>query len=210
MLNYILVILTKLIGSIKWPYSHKKFNLKDFSIINEMIKYEPFIPILVTNYGNIGSNFLIKIAQWIGIRKWSKKTHVLISIGNNRVVESSGTEGIREITLLEAIGQRDEVMILKSHLGKKVDENSRYFLLNLLEMDDNKAIGYDDNHDLADSSKYDCSELFFKSYNYGLKKNGIPTLKPVRRFWRNSYSPLDVEMCKMLTIKYDSNKRGVK
>lgn len=208
MLNFLSNLLTKTVGGIHWPFCFKRFKLSDYPMISEKIKNEPFIPILVTTYGSAGSNFLIRAAQFFKARYWTKKTHVLISIGGDKVVEANGTHGIQAVSLLEAIGQRDEVMIMQPKSGKFVNLMAREYIIKLMQRDEKDPVKYDNNHDLRDSSEFDCSEVFFKAQNYGFQQMGGKLIEPIIRFGRESYSPADIERCDNLTIVYDSTRGG--
>lgn len=208
MINYLIGFFTNTIAQLKIDCAVKKFDLNDFEILQEKLRPESFAPILVTTYGNWGSNFLIRTAQWFGIKKWSNKTHVAIWIGDGKIIEADGTFGIRKMSLLKAIGQRDEVKVMRSYVSKKVNDEAQKYLLKVLELDSKKPIEYDNEHNLDDVSAYDCAEVFYHAYNFGLKSEGYALLKPIKRAGKKTYAPIDVEFCRFLRPVYDSENGG--
>lgn len=206
MISFIFRILTKTIGAIHWPYSSKKFNLADFQGIENKLKNLPMALLLVTTYGSFGSNILIRLGQWLGLWAWSTKTHVLIYIGGGRVIEASGSEGIRVVSLLEAIGQRDEVKIKIPILPAKVYIEMINFLEGIIESDIKKPILYDNDHNLLDKTAFDCSELLFHALNFGLEANQMQKIKPIMRFGRKTFTPIDADYLAVFATIYDSQR----
>lgn len=218
MINFLIGIYTKTIAKLNFPFSHKRFNPRDYFPIEVELGKLPvsFAVILVTTYGS-GSNIGIKIAQWIGVKKWSKKTHAVAYIDcrdgyKHRIAEASGSEGIRIISLLEGICQKDEVSILVPDyhvMNESICNFTLKYLHGVLDRDKESDVDYDNDHDLMNTDLYDCSELLFHAINYGYKRaRHVQLLEPVKRAKRLTFTPLDLELSPLFIKMYDSKEGG--
>jgi len=202
---------TKTIAKTHWPLCNKKFEIKDYYEIEEHLKDCKLAVILVTTYGN-GSNMGIKFAQSVGTKNKTKKTHAALFIGFKdglpMVIEASGTYGIQVVPLVQVIGQRDEVMIrvANPHLLNSSIENFMVKYVNtVIERDGELDIPYDEDHNLEDLTKYDCAELIYHALIHGfLKARHKVTVKPVVRWGKKTYTPIELEFSDLFKTIYDN------
>jgi len=208
---------TNTVATWHFPFVDKKFELLDYYEIEKKLREleVPFAVVLVNTYGH-GSSIGIRLAGWIGRRLWSKKTHVAIYIDlrkgyKHRAVEAV-SEGIREVPLVKAIGQRDEVLVRvpdRSLLNEAVSSKALEYIHSVLDLDDAKNIEYDFKHDLLNDETQDCAELFYNSLKYGFEKaDQYFPLKPIMRAGMPTFTPVDVEKCELFVDLYDSKRGG--
>lgn len=215
--NFFVKLLSNTLGQWSFPWVEKKFNLNHyFGIERELAKLNvPFAISVVTTYGH-GSNVLINFAHKLSKDKRKRKskiTHALSIIetrnGKFRVAEAMGP-GIQEVSLLSAIGQRDEVKIRVPNpklMNDQVCSFALEYLRKVLAVDRAKNIPYDLEHDLMDPERYDCSELIFHAVSYGFEKAGqLNLLKPVSRAGKKSWAPVEAEFSELFIDIYDSKK----
>lgn len=222
MLKLLMKLYSKTIAKIDFPFSHKKFKLQDyFKLEEELNKLEvPFAVGIVTTYGS-GSNLGIRLSNLISKnkdKKKSRKTHAFIFINNYdgrkfRVAEQVGT-GLQEVSLLEAIGQRDEVTIRvpnKKFIADTTSNVAREYILDLLKQDEIENIPYDNTHALLMDNTSDCSGLVWQSLSYAFKELGQDNLlETIDRAGLETYTPVDAEFSKLFNTIYDSKKGFIK
>jgi hypothetical protein len=215
--NLFVKLLSNTIGKWSLPYVEKKFNLNHYFLIEkELSKLNvPFAISVVTTYGH-GSNLLISGAQKLSKDKRKRKsniTHALSIVetrnGKFRAAEAMGP-GIQEVSLLSAIGQRDEVKIRVPNpklMNDQVCSFALDYIKRVLAIDRTKNIPYDLDHDLMDPERYDCSELIFHAVSYGFEKAGqMNLLKTVSRAGKKSWAPVEAEFSELFIDIYDSKK----
>ena len=221
MLNKIIGFLTNTIAEIELPYVNKKFNLKDYFKIEQMLSElkVPFAVVLVTTNGNIGSNFLIRTVNKLSPLKIKRKSNITHAIAyvdlidglRHRTVESI-SEGLVEQRLLTSIGQRDEVIIMKpvdTVLNEQVCKYVLEYIHSKVREDRKENIEYDFDHDILDPEKMDCSELIFNALAYGYKKaDQMMPLMPVERgmlgMKKLTFTPVDLQHSPLFEVMYDS------
>ncbi len=215
MIALLIKIYTATFAKLKMPYNHKRFKLCDyFKIEKELDKLDiPFAIGISTTYGN-GSNMGIKINNLFSKdkrKRKSKKTHVFIFINQRdgykfRVAEQIGS-GLHEISLLEAIGQQDELMIRvpnKKFLPDNVSSVALEYIHKLLDRDALENKEYDNTHllDMDDSS--DCSGLLWQALTYAFSELELENLlRTVERGGMETYTPVDVEFSRLFNTIYD-------
>lgn len=221
-MKWIIWLYTNTVAKLDWPYSHKKFNLKDyFKIEEELDKLEiPFAIGLVTTYG-AGSNFGIKFSNKLSKdknKKKSKKTHLFIFINKRngykfRVAEQVGT-GLQEVSLLEAVGQKDEVTIRipnKKYIADPTASAALKYINDILDRDEVENIPYDNDHILDMNDKSDCSGLLWQALSYAFDTfDQENLLETIDRANINTYLPVDAEFSKLFNTIYDSKKGFIK
>ena len=211
MLSWMINLYTKTIAKLHWPLCNKKFQIKDYYKIEESLKDCKLAVILVTTYGN-GSNMGIKIAQNIGTKNKTKKTHAALFIGFKdgipMVVEASGSYGIQVVPLIQVIGQRDEVMVRISNphlLNRSVENFMTEYVNDVIGRDGELDIPYDEDHNLEDQSRYDCAELVYHALVYAFKKARHKVLiNPVVRWGKKTYTPIELEFSDLFETIYDN------
>lgn len=227
-LNWLVAFSSNTLGSWHWPWVDKRLSLKDYFKIEKAIRQlsNPFVVGVVKTNGH-GSNILISIAQLFSSRnKTNRVTHALAHIGlhggfKHRVVESVGS-GIQEISLLEAIGQRDEVVLRKPNphlINDQVCKHALEYIYAVAERDKNINIEYDNAHDYTEitieeirdySNKnvnLDCSETVMQSLVHGFKMAGQKNLiKMTSRAGKLSWAPSDIYFSELFITMYDSKK----
>jgi len=221
LINIFVNLYAKTIGSWSLPYVNKKFPIRDYFKIEKMLRNldSPLAIALVTTYGN-GSNVGIRVGQWIGPKKWTKKTHVAIQFEikdgyKHRVAEAVGGEpmnngGLIETTLLEAIGQRDEVKILvpdfDSPLNQRIASFVCDFVADKVREDKINPIPYDDGHSIL-TPELNCSELLYKALRYAFNRaDAHNPMEPVIRGGIPTWTPADVEYSDFFRVVYDSER----
>lgn len=198
-----------------WPMSHKKFNIKDLKRIEKYLEENnvEFAVFLVTTAGAM-SNAWIKLSYLFGKVGYhsSPFTHAVGYVNDgickHTVVEALGS-GIETNNFCVSISQRDYVKLLipSVKVPHNISKKMKSKILEISELDKKKGIAYDFEHDALDHSKFDCSELIFNCINDAYIKSGHPApLKTVKRFGKQTYAPIDVEHCDLLTAVYDSRK----
>jgi len=230
-LNFIINILSKTIGEWHFPWVDKKFNLKDYFLIEGQIRKlsSPFVVGVVKTNGH-GSNLLIRFAQLFSKDARKRKgeiTHALAHIGiydgyKHRVVESLG-DGIREHSLLESIGQRDTVILrrpnpkflnptLCNHAIDYIKEVAKRDAFNNIEYDndhDYKTIPIEDIMDYTNTKnlKLDCSETVMQALEHGFRMTGqVSIIKMVKRGGKLTWIPADILFSDLFITMYDSRK----
>ena len=227
-LNLIVKLLSNTIGQWHLPYINKKFPIEDYFKIEEYIRglSNPFVVGAVRTHGN-GSNLLIGLAQCFSpTKKCFRVTHVLAHIGifggfRHRVVESLGP-GIREVPLLQAIGQRDDVVLRKPNprlLNDEVCKHAIEYIQEVAIRDSFKNIDYDTVHDysiitleeLKDYSNnnihLDCSETIMQALEHGFKMTGQKSLvKMVDRVGKKTWTPAELYHSELFITFYDSKE----
>lgn len=216
-MKFLINLVSNTIGKLSLPFVDKKFNLRDyFKIEKELSKLDvPFAIAIVTTYGH-GSNLLIRFTNFLSKdkrKRKSRKTHALAIVetknGKFRAVESIG-KGVQEVTLLSAIGQRDEVKIRipdKRYINDMVATFALGYINEVARRDEVKNIAYDSDHDLLNSDRYNCSELIFHALEHGYKRSGQASMiKIVERAGKKTWSPVDAEFSKLFRDLYDSKK----
>lgn len=216
MFKWLLVAIGKIFGEISVPFNCKKFDLNHYFKIEEMLEKLPesFAVCLVGTDG-YASNLFIRFTYLFSKdrRKWkSAYVHTVPFIGIRNgykymACESVGN-GIQEVKLLKAIGQRDRVKVLAPNPEKMPAEVVKHvitFLNVLLDRDKETNIPYDYTHDLYCQKAMDCSEVVFHALRYAYDQEGIACpVKVFRRFKRDSYLPVDIEFSELFTTVYDS------
>ena len=215
LLNLFIKVYSNTLGKWHMPFSHKKFNLNDYFKIEEKLKElnVPFAIGLVTTYGN-GSNLGIKFSNWMSKdkrKKKSKKTHLFIYAAHLdgfkfRVAEQVGT-GLQNSSLLEAIGQKDEVKIRipdKRYIADPTATLATEYINNLLNIDKDTPINYDNKHVLDMDNTSDCSGLLWQALTYAFSELGLENLlETIDRLGMETFTPVDAEFSKLFTTIYD-------
>jgi hypothetical protein len=218
MLNWFIKLLSNTVGEWHWPWVDKKFSLKDyFEIENKIRELDvPFVVGLVKTNGH-GSNLLIGIAQSFTKdkrKRGSEITHALAHIGVNkgykhRVVEAIG-EGIREVSLLEAIGQRDKVILRVPNPKLLNDQVCKYaieYLKDLADRDRELNIAYDNEHNYQNDEALDCSETIYHALSYGFEKAGHSNkVIMIERAGKKTWAPIDIRYSDLFIDLYVSGK----
>ena len=219
MINSIIKIASKTIGTLHFPYVDKKFNLDHYFTIEKLIREQShhFIVGLVKTNGH-GTNLLVKIAT-----RDSEIVHAFAHIGiykgyKHRVIESVGT-GIQEISLLSAIGQRDRVIPRAPNIKiipVKVLDHAVNYCKEIAKRDSKQNIKYDNVHDYSTITygelcnynadiKLDCSEVIMQALEHGFRKCNLHSpINRVQRGGKWTWSPLDILKSDIFTTIYDS------
>jgi len=227
-LNWFIKLISKTIGLLHLPFVDKSFPLSDYFEIEKHIRglESPFVVGAVKINGH-GSNILIGLVQSISSKGGAfKVTHALAHIGlyngfKHRVVQSVGS-GIKESSLLEAIGQRDTVVLRRPNpkvLNSKVCEHALEYLHAVAKRDAQVNIEYDNVHDYSEITieqvreysnknvKMDCSETVMQAINHGFKMTNQKSLiNMVNRAGKESWAPSDLYNSKLFITFYDSKK----
>ena len=232
MINWFINLLSKTIGEWHLPFVDKEFNLGDYFQIEEMIRdlSNPFVVGGVKTKGH-GSNILIQTAQLFSKDKRKRKgevTHALAHIGihngfRHRVVESIG-EGIRECSLLKAIGQRDIVILRKPNprlLNDTLCRHAIEYIQAVADRDAVQNIKYDNDHDYSvitmeelkdyskENVKFDCSETVMQALEHGFRMTGQASIiKMIKRGGKSTWTPADLLYSDLFVTIYDS-RRGL-
>ena len=215
MLDFLIKIYSNTLGKWHMPYSHKHFKLNDYFKIEEKLKElkVPFAIGLITAHGN-GSNIGIRLSNKISKDKGkrrSKKTHLFIYVAHIdgckfRVVEQVAT-GLQNSSLLEAIGQKDEVMIRvpnKRYIADPTATIAAEYAAKLVAIDKVTPIEYDNTHALDMDHASDCSGLLWQALTYAFSELELENLlETVDRVGMETYTPVDVEYSKLFTTIYD-------
>ena len=228
MLKWIINLVSNTIGKWHFPWVDKAFNLEDYFLIEKELRDLdcPFAVGIVKTNGH-GSNLLIRIVQLLSSdsrKRKSEVTHALAHIGINKgykhsVVESLG-DGIREVSLLKAIGQRDRVILRMPNpqfLNKKLCEHAVEYIKEVAKRDAYFNIQYDNAHnyeiipieDIKDYStinvKLDCSETIMQAIEHGFKMTGQKSMiKMEMRGGISTWSPEDIHYSRLFITFYDS------
>lgn len=228
LLNWIINIFSKTIGSWHWPWVDKSFDLSDYFETEQRIRdlSNPFVVGLVKTYGH-GSNFLIRVAQCFSKDSCKDVTHALAHIGvfngyKHRVVEAIG-EGIREVSLLQAIGQRDNVILKKpnpKYLNDKCCKHIIEYIKEVAKRDAVINIQYDNAHnyetitieEIKDYSennvKLDCSETIMQAIIHGLRMTGQRNyIQMKKRAGKMTWTPSDILHSELFIDFYDSREK---
>ena len=231
-LNFFIDLVSKTIGEMSLPFVDKEFNLDDYFQIEEMIRdlSNPFVVGIVKTKGH-GSNLLIQGAQFFSKDKRKRKgevTHALAHIGifngfKHRVVESIGG-GIRECSLLKAIGQRDIVVLRKPNprlVNDMVCKHAIEYIKEVAKRDAIRNIKYDNGHDYSiitmeelkdyskENVKFDCSETVMQALEHGFRMTSQASIiKMVKRGGKSTWTPADILYSDLFITIYDS-RRGL-
>jgi len=213
-INWFVALVSKTLGEWHWPWVDKQFKIEDYFDIEVMIRnlQSPFVVGLVKTNGH-GSNLLINFAQKMGGKnKGAVTTHALAHIGiykdyKHRVVEAIG-EGIREVPLLKAIGQRDIVILRRpdhTRINSVVCAHAIDYLKDMAKRDAENNITYDNDHDYSNDMSVDCIETVYQALTYGFEKEGLENpIKLVDRAGKMTSSPADFELSDLFITIYDS------
>ena len=202
-------------GTFHLPFVDKMFDIAEVATIEEIIESDSdsFYTLLTSSRGHL-SNVWIRLGYKLGNAKYKKSiyTHAIpylgVENGKHMIVEAI-TEGIVKRPMIEAIGQKDMVMLLK--LSRKVPSSvvKRIYanLQAIVDRDEKTNIEYDSGHSLGTKEIYDCSELVYSIVNQGHIDCGHRApLAPVNRAGVDSYAPIDVHYSDLFEIVYVSNK----
>lgn len=217
-INWLVTFISNTFGTWHFPWVEKKFNMSDYFELEKRLREMevPFVIGLVKTNG-FGSNVLITIAQClIGKTDYPSCniTHALAHIGlhdgfKHRVVESIG-DGVREVSLLKAIGQRDVVIIRIPNPKKLNSQVCKYaieFLKDLADRDRKQAIKYDLQHDYDNADTLDCSETIYLALEYGFKKaDQESSIKMINRAGKKSWAPADIRFSDLFIDFYVTGK----
>jgi len=222
-INKIITFMSNAAGSIHAPWINKEFNLKDYRKIEKKIETlsTPFFVGLVKTNGNF-SNLLIYIAQLFSKKRTKRVTHAFAHIGDEfKIVESIG-KGIQKISLLEAIGQRDSVVLRYPNphfLNNTLCDHAIDYIKAVVKRDVEIGVEYDIKHsyaiipieDIRDYSiknvKLDCSELIMQALEHGFRMTDQRSLiKKTNRAGKKSWSPGDIYFSELFITFYDSRK----
>lgn len=225
-LDFLIKLVSNTVGRWHFPWVDKNFALKDYFAIESKIRElsSPFVVGVVKTNGH-GSNLLISIAQCFSPKnKCYRVTHALAHIGlyngyKHRVVESIG-EGVQEVPLLEAIGQRDEVILRKPNpqlINDNVCQHAIEYIKAVAERDAKTNITYDNYHDYSiipieqirdhssENVQLDCSETIMQALEHGFKMTGQKSLiKMVNRAGKSTWAPSDIYHSDLFITMYDS------
>lgn len=204
----IIVPIVDTLGKVHLPYVDKRFNLDHYSMVKNILDGHEYAIGLVSTSGHF-SNLMIKAANIFckDKRKFkTKRTHSFI-ICNGRVIEAT-SKGLRECSLLKAIGQRDYVTIRipnESFIPKVVQEGACFYLEKRIEEDSVKNISYDVEHDITNDRKLDCSESIYASLKFGYERVGQKEkITEVERFGILTWTPADAEFSKLFKTVYEN------
>lgn len=217
-LNWIINFISKTFGTWHWPWVDKQFPIQDYFEIEKRIREleVPFAVGLVKTNGH-GSNILIKIGQGLSKDKRNRKcniVHALAHIGlyggyKHRVVEAIG-DGIREVPLLQAVGQRDVVIIRTPNWSKLNPVVCKYaieYLKDLADRDKEKNIAYDNAHDYYNAEALDCSETVYRALEYGFKKaDQVLSISLINRGGKMTWTPADIRFSDLFIDMYVSGE----
>jgi len=223
--DFIVRFFGKTIGKLSMPFVNKEFPLRDYFKIESRIKRldSPFVVGLVKTKG-LGSNFLISTAQRLTKNKTARIVHAFAHVGilknvKHRVVESVDG-GVHEVSLLEAIGQRDTVILRRpnpKYISKEVCDYALEYIRAVEERDSKHNISYDHDHNYSEITleemrdyssnniKLDCSETIMQAINHGFRKVGIDSpVKMTNRCGKFVWAPGDIYFSELFITFYDS------